>query len=249
MRRSELEQEVLVSRGMLAFVGSVNAMRLTVSKAALEGVKDWLEFYYSWTGRRVVGFVEPELIAAKLLADSFSYEKVDGILQCKMALDLGSGNGWPGLALRFGVPDCEVALLDSREGSCDFMRGFVSQQALSGVRVIQARAEDVGNEPEFSEISDVLVSRAMAKPSVALELASPFVKIGGAVVLWLGPEQEDLVLKAPSVKELGISLCDIQRYWLPSGLGRRMLVVYRKVKRAEAGFPRRISSIRKKPLF
>ncbi len=249
MKEIEQEREVLVSRGMLAFVGSVNAMGLTVTKIALEGVKEWLDFYYSWAGRRVVGFGEPELIAAKLLADSFSYEKVASLLGCERALDLGSGNGWPGLALRFGMPDCEVTLLDSREGACDFMRGFASQGALSGVHVIQARAEDIGGAPEFSEVYDAAVSRAMAMPSVALELASPFVKVGGTLVLWLGPEQEDIVAQVPSVNEVGMGLWDIVRYSLPSGLGRRILGVYRKVKSVDTGFPRRFSSIRKRPLF
>ncbi len=249
MVKSPRDREVLVSRGMLAFAGSLNAMGLRVSSSALRGVKTWLNFYYRWDGRRTVGFPEPELVAAKLLADSFSFGMLEPSVSGLHMMDLGSGNGWPGLALKLSHQKAELILLDSRQGACDFMGRYVVAAGLEGVRVTLGRAEELGRRCELRESQDLVVSRAMAMPPVVLELASPFVRAGGQLVLWVGREQAKRLAEYPVLKELGIRLSDIVEYTLPSGLGGRALVVYSKVQRTDPGYPRRFAKIRGKPIF
>lgn len=246
---NEKEREVAVSKGMLAFVGSLNAMRLTVSTSTLELVKSWLDFYYRWEGRRVVGHDEPELVAIKLLADSFAYQKVEIVKDSASVVDLGSGNGWPGMALGFENPGCTMSLLDSRKGACDFMKQFLLETGVPGFQVIEARVEELAQDSQMAERFDVAVSRAMARPSIVLELASPLVKLKGQVLLWLSQEQGELAAKTPSLNEIGFLLTRVLRYHLPYGHGTRSLAVYHKFRTIRPGSRRQYANIKRKPLF
>lgn len=247
-RGNVVEAEVLVSRGMMHFVGAMNAMGFSINRAGMEYVKSWFEFYYGWPGRRVVGFTEPENIAAKLLADSFSFQLVPGISEVDSAIDVGSGNGWPGLAIKLCVPNSSLTLMDSRLGACQFLTGLLRAWPLNGTRVQQGRAEDMALDKAFARDFDLVVSRAMAEPAIALELCAPFARVGGKVILWLGPGDASLGMVS-EVAELGLSLSGFFEYSLPSGLGRRFLGVYEKTTISKPGFPRRYPMIIKKPLF
>ena len=244
----EKAMEVLVSRGMLQFAGSMNAMGFSIDRVGMEYVRSWFEFYYNWPGRRVVGFTEPEDIATKLLADSFSFQAVPGIAEVDNTMDVGSGNGWPGLAVRLCVPLSKLTLIDSRLGACQFLSGLLRASPLSGTSVQQSRAEDMARDKDFAESFGLVVSRAMAEPAVALELCAPLARIGGRVILWCGPGDASLQMP-PALPELGLSLLGLFKYSLPSGLGRRVLGVYDKTSGLKPGFPRRYSVIIKKPLF
>lgn len=241
--------DAIVARGMDAFKAGMDSMGFYLDSRGTSYVKSWFEFYYKWPGRRVVGFTEPEDIAVKLIADSFSVQLIEGLSEVKSAVDLGSGNGWPGLAVKLCFPEARVALMDARQGACRFMAGLLMEAPLKGTSVLEVRAEEAARDPLLREGFGLVASRAMAAPAVALELCAPFAQVGGKVVLWLGPEQEETVARAPSLPEIGLNLAGVLDYSLPSGTGRRLLAVYEKTSGVAEGFPRRYSNISKKPLF
>lgn len=209
-------------------------------------VEKWLEFYSQWPGRRVIGFSDPGALAVKLLADSYAPRLWGASSEDAPVIDLGSGNGWPGLAFSsLG----RVSLLDSRQGACDFMKAFVQYAALDNVNVIEGRAEEIGLEQDYRGRFGIATSRAMASPAVAVEMASPFVRPGGAAMLWLGPAQEDGVAGHSTIPELGLTLESRHRYDLMDNMGRRLLAVYRRTGSSQPGFPRKMASIKARPLF
>ena len=236
-------------RGVAAFGEAMAEMDLPMTKEALETVAAWFRFYSNWPGRRVIGFGDPREAAIKLIADSFAVARLAPGLPPGGAVDLGSGNGWPGLAVRLLRPSSPVVLLDSRLGACEFMRGFVERSAFSGVSVVEARAEDAWKDPGIAGRFSLAVSRAMASPAISLEVASSFLPVGGAVVLWLGPEQASIVDRSSDIRELGLSRYGGLQYDLPGGLGRRVLAVYAKVSPSLPGYPRKIPAIKAKPLL
>jgi 16S rRNA (guanine527-N7)-methyltransferase len=238
-----------VDAGTAAFREALTCMDVRLDSRAVQAVEAWFRFYSGWPGRRVTGFVDPREAAVKLIADSFAAGYLAPDLPAGDVLDMGSGNGWPGLAVRLIRDDVRLLLLDSRLGACAFMRGFVEHSGLSGVSVVEARAEDVRSERALSTRFDLVTSRAMASPGISVELASAFLKIGGVVALWLGPEQEDAVDSVPAIPELGLERRRKVRYGLPFRMGDRVLAVYTKASRALPGYPRRLSSIRAKPLL
>jgi 16S rRNA (guanine527-N7)-methyltransferase len=145
-------------------------------------------------------------------------------------VDVGSGGGAPGIPLAAALPDREMTLLETERRKVEFLRRWEAE--LPNVRAVWGRAED-----QETDQFGVAVAKALAPPPVAAEWCLPLVRIGGAVVLWVGPSAE--VDRVARVAE--------QLAGSPPEL-REGLLVIRKVGATPEGFPRRAGMARKRPL-
>jgi 16S rRNA (guanine527-N7)-methyltransferase len=249
----ENETGSFVSSGVDAVSSALVEMGISAGREALELVEGWLRFYEGWAGRRVVGFGDVGDIAVKLIADSFAVEKalagVSSQGEGLRAIDLGSGNGWPGLAVKALMSGLSLVLLDSRLGACRFLRKYLEEAGIPGVAVVPERAEKSAKNPEHAGKYHLVTTRAMARPGVSLELSAPYCAPQGKVALWLGPEYESKVEGKTEIPELGIRLACLYKYVLPGGRGRRSLAVYIRTGGFARGYPRSLSSMRAKPLL
>ncbi len=242
-----LPSDKYVNEAVKAFSSGMGRMNICLPAESQAIVEDWLRYYTGWEGRRVAGFDDPGELAVKLVLDSFAIAHLDGIVSPQKVIDLGSGNGWPGLAVRLLHPRAHICLVDSRKGACDFVQGYIGASGLLGVCVIEGRAEDLGHNPVHREKYTLVTTRAMAEPRIALELCSGFLAAGGKAVLWISSEQE-IPESGQGMKKAGLSLTVKHEYTLPGGMGSRILAVYSKVTPASQKYPRRYATIRKKPL-
>lgn len=115
--------------------------------------------------------------AALLTMQSFAGKKV---------IDVGTGAGFPGLALKIACPELELTLLDSLDKRVNFLKNTCERLGFDGVRCIHARAEEIpaGLRQGF----DFAVSRAVARLNLLCELCLPYVKKGGMFIAMKGPE-------------------------------------------------------------
>ena len=97
-----------------------------------------------------------------------------------LIVDVGSGNGSPGIPLAASLPEREVTLLESSRRKCAFLERVAVE--FPNVRVVCGRAEE-----QETDVFGVATAKALASPPVALEWVLPLVRPGGAAVLWLGP--------------------------------------------------------------
>ena len=238
-----------VSQGMGAFRSAAEDMGLVLDQRAFSAVESWFELCREWRRRRVVGFRDPEEMAVKLVADSFEVAKVLDSAPPGQAIDLGTGNCWPGTAIRLLDRARRVFLLDSRLGACEFMREFVKRSDLEGVEVLETRAEQAAFDPRIKGSMALVTTRAMAPPGVSIEMSSAFLKPEGVAVLWLGPSHERAVDARREIPELGLRLVRKHSYSLPTGAGQRILAAYARVTQPLPGFPRPLSSIKARPLL
>ncbi|HHY34764.1 MAG TPA: 16S rRNA (guanine(527)-N(7))-methyltransferase RsmG [Firmicutes bacterium] len=231
-------------------------MRLPVKEEFVSQILAWVQVWRSWSGRRVTGLESPREVGVRLIADSFAFLYALAPGAGELCCDVGSGNGWPGLALKVHEPSVRLVLLDAKRSSCEFLSAVVRAMDVKDVEVWQRRAEDVGRDRRTREVFSVVVSRAAGKLPVVLEIGAPLVRIGGKIVLWLGPESVigmDGTGEGDKVRDsldcLGLAGPEIRRYWLPEGEGERVLAVYRKERPSEARFPRTARAIKTRPLW
>ncbi len=69
--------------------------------------------------------------------------------------DIGSGAGFPGLPMAVVRSECEVWLVEANGKKCVFLREAAREMGLENVRVIEARAEELGERVDWA------VSRAV----------------------------------------------------------------------------------------
>lgn len=99
--------------------------------------------------------------------------------------DVGSGAGFPGLALRLANPDLSVTLIESNAKKATFLSEIVRDLKLDHVTVARIRMEDF---PSAAGGFDFVTARALGKHDELLDWASSNVSSRGEVVLWLGED-------------------------------------------------------------
>lgn len=99
-------------------------------------------------------------------------------------MDVGSGAGFPGMALAIARPTWEVTLLDTLQKRTSFLAAAAAECGADNVRTLWSRAEDAGKvgNREHREAYDVVTARAVAELRVLAELCVPLVRVGGAFV-------------------------------------------------------------------
>ncbi len=104
---------------------------------------------------------------------------------CSLA-DVGSGAGFPGLAVKIARDDVSLTLLDSLNKRVNFMKTVANKLNLENVKAFHIRAEDAGKAADMREQFYVVTARAVASMRVLAEYCLPLVKVGGVMLAMKG---------------------------------------------------------------
>jgi 16S rRNA (guanine527-N7)-methyltransferase len=171
------------------------------------------------------------------VADSLVALELEAVRGASRIADLGSGAGFPGLALAIALPPAEVFLVESQRRKCEFLERICTAAGVENAHVVCSRAEEWS---EGAVRNDVVVARALAPQTVVLEYAAPLLRIGGTLVDWRGRRDPSAERAAEQAADLlGLHRQEIRR-----------VTPFEDAKTAEtpSRFPRRAGMARKRPL-
>lgn len=193
---------------------------------------------------------EPEKCWIGNVLDSLSIlEILEKIGNPKTLIDVGTGGGFPLLPLALAMPDARLTGLDSTAKKIEAIRRIAKDRNIGNVTLVAARAEDAARDPAHREKYDVATARAVANLSVLLEYVSPFVRMGGYVVLWKSLQaEEEIAMSVTAQRSLHAHFEFSHRYTLPGDFGERQLLVFRKGAATPKGYPRPVGVPGKEPL-
>lgn len=180
------------------------------------------------------------------LADSLIGLEIDELRRACVMADLGSGVGFPGVALAVARPRARIRLVESQRRKCDFLERMLAAADVTNAEVVCSRVEEWARG---AEAHDAVLARALAPQPVVLEYGAPLLRQGGVLVDWRGRRngaEEQAALRAS--EELGLERLEIRHVEpFPGALDRHLHVF---VKRSETPprFPRRAGIARKRPL-
>jgi 16S rRNA (guanine527-N7)-methyltransferase len=187
---------------------------------------------------------DPERGVDLHISDALAGLSVRALREAGAIADLGSGGGFPGLALAAALPHTRMTLVESVGKKCRFLRRVADAAGLVNVEIVNARAEawadGLGSQ-------DVVTARALGPLNVIVEYAAPLLKPGGSFVAWKG--RRDPVAEADGAAAadlVGLDATDLVP--VQSIAGDRHLYVYLKVRETPPEFPRREGVARKRPL-
>ena len=193
----------------------------------------------------LTSIVEDEDIAIRHLEDSWHVAAL--LSPHSRLLDVGTGAGFPGLALKIVRPDLHVTLLDATRKKISFLEETIRRLDLETVTAIHGRAEELGRDPAFREQYDHVVARAVTSLPVLVELCLPLVKQGGSFIAMKGKDNEIEQAKR-AIAFLGAVDEKVVHYELRGMDAPRSLVITRKERSTPRRYPRRIGAIRQSPL-
>ncbi len=111
-------------------------------------------------------------------------------------IDIGTGAGFPGLAIAIAKPDWQITLVDSKQKKVAFVQETIDDLQLSNAIAQAGRGEDLNQMPKYRKKYDLALIRAVGKPDLCASYCLPFLKRSGKAVLyrgqWLSEESEQL---------------------------------------------------------
>jgi 16S rRNA (guanine527-N7)-methyltransferase len=179
------------------------------------------------------------------VADSLVALELEPVRAARRMADLGSGGGFPGLALAVALPEAGVWLVESVGRKCAFLARAATTLGLANVTVVNARAEAW---PAGLGVHDLVTARALAPLGVLVEYAAPLLAEEGALVAWKGradpAEEADAAIAAEALRMTRPTPAPAHPF---EGADRRTLYLSLKEAATPEGYPRRAGMARKRP--
>lgn len=188
---------------------------------------------------------EPHDFAVKHVIDSLSAWDDEIFRDNETLIDVGTGAGFPGVALKIFRPQLKLCLIDSLNKRVEFLKRVVTELELDGVEIFHGRAEELSRQKTFRERFDIVTSRAVARLNVLAEYCLPFAKVGGHFVALKGKSfREELSEARSAIKILGGGQIFVREPKLPTLDEIRAVIYVDKKFPTPDKFPRRENLIR-----
>lgn len=191
---------------------------------------------------------QPEAVARLHMLDCAALLSVVDI-ESGTLIDVGSGAGFPGLALKVLCPSLDVTLLDSLGKRTVWLSEVAQQLNLEDVRAIHARAEEQALLPGFRDSFDFATARAVADLRLLCELCLPFVKVGGAFLAMKSVDSDaELRTAQGCIRRMGGQVERYMDYLIPGTQVTHRVIIIRKHTPTPKGYPRTWAKLRAHPL-
>ena len=214
------------------FLRGLAALGLTLEDQQIEKLCRYLIELQKWNRSiHLVAKAEEDTLIESHFLDSLTLVPLVNKCPTPGLMDVGSGAGFPGVALKIACPDLVVTLVEPRQKRTSFLRQVIRSLDLQGVRVMETRLEKDNEQLlEFKESTPIITSRAFASIRKFLELAEPYSATAGKVICMKGPKaDEELANWRAKFPNSPFKLSETIKTTLPfSGTPRRLLVFTRE---------------------
>ena len=113
----------------------------------------------------------------------------------KKVADVGSGAGLPGIPMAIAQPNAEFVLIEPMERRSNWLKLMVDELGLKNVRVLRARAEEVG------EVFDIVTARAVSALPKLLRMTIPLTRDGGEIIALKGAKAGDEIEESKKMQK------------------------------------------------
>lgn len=232
------------------FVKDLEKLNVHLSEKQIE---QFLTYYEMLVERNqfvnLTAITEYEDVMKKHFVDSISLIKAYDVKKQTTVIDVGTGAGFPGLALKIAYPELKMTLLDSLNKRIQFLDDVIKELKLTDIKTIHGRAEDFARPDKLREKFDLCVSRAVANLSTLSEYCLPFVKENGCFISYKSEKvTEEIEAAGKAITLLGGKVEKQIEFILPDSDIYRNLLVIRKVASTPAKYPRKAGLPSKEPL-
>jgi 16S rRNA (guanine527-N7)-methyltransferase len=132
----------------------------------------------------ITAITDPFEVAVKHFLDSLPVARF--LPKDATILDIGSGGGFPGLALKILMPSLSITLIDASRKKVSFLKHVIRTLKLDNIEALHIRAEDLANDPLYRNRFNVIISRAVSSLELFCRLALPLLIAEGSMMALKG---------------------------------------------------------------
>jgi 16S rRNA (guanine527-N7)-methyltransferase len=165
---------------------------LAPSPALAEAIRQYMELLLRWNQKiSLTSITDPQEILQRHFAESMFAACAVPIVHGRL-VDIGSGAGFPGLALKLVAPELAVALIEPSMKKSAFLAEVVRSLGLKDVKIISKRIEELSG---LVGVADFVTCRAVRPDKRLLAWTRKALAADGKCVLWLGSEDSAALQK------------------------------------------------------
>jgi 16S rRNA (guanine527-N7)-methyltransferase len=160
----------------------------------LHSIREYVILLLKWN--RLIGLTsieDPVEIVARHFGESMYAVSLLPVENCRLA-DVGSGAGFPGLAIKIACPGIQIMLIESNKKKCAFLSEVVRSLGFNGVEIRHERFENIRPETVHA---NVITSRAVGGFTELVRWAKNALVHRGHLVLWVGGEDATKIARIP----------------------------------------------------
>lgn len=233
------------------FRSDLSSLGVNLTDRQIECFLIYYEMLFEWNQiMNLTSIIEYDDVMKKHFVDSISLIRAYDVTGKASVIDVGTGAGFPGLALKIAFPNLQITLLDSLNKRIQFLDAVINKLGLSGVETIHGRAEDYARPGKLRESFDLCVSRAVANLSTLSEYCLPFLKLNGLFISYKSEKVfEEIEAAERAVTVLGGRLKEQIKFQLPASDIYRNLVIIEKTSKTPGKYPRKAGLPSREPLY
>ncbi len=165
---------------------------------------------------------DEQWVYEKHIIDALEVIQFDIIKPDTVVADVGTGGGWPLLALAQSYPDTEFVGIDGRRKKMEAVQAIAIESWINNVETQRGRIEEV----RWSY--DIVTARAVAYADVLLDWIHPILKPSGSMVLYkLDTEEENAIIMMRCNKNR-YDITQRHSYQLDNDITKRILWILTK---------------------
>lgn len=162
---------------------ALGEFKIEATKDQIASIQRYMSLLLAWNEKiNLTAIRDPLEILYRHFCESM-YAGVAVPLRGGRLADVGSGGGFPGLALKITRPELQVFLIESNVKKATFLAEVVRDLELEDSRVLVSRYEELGEE--ITPV-DFVCSRALGEFDKFLSWAGSERVAAGQAILWAG---------------------------------------------------------------
>jgi 16S rRNA (guanine527-N7)-methyltransferase len=162
----------------------------------------------------LTSITDPAEIVGRHFGESMYASKLMPVENCRL-VDIGTGAGFPGLALKIACPSIDLILIESNKKKCVFLSEAVRALGFNDVEIRPERFEHI--RPE-TVLANFVTSRAVGEFKQLLRWSMNALVRRGHLIFWVGSEDSTRIGGTPGwTWQPAVRLPDSQRRFILIG--------------------------------
>ena len=228
---------------------SFEKLNIPFDNSVIEMFEQYMDGILEWNKKiNLTAITDREEFISNHFVDSVLSYNFREYIDADSIIDIGTGAGFPGIPLAIVSPDKKFVLADSLNKRLKVINELASKIGIDNIETVHGRAEELARNKKYREAFDLCISRAVANLAVLCEYCLPFIKVGGHLLAYKGPDAEEEVKMAEkAIKILGGKLIEIVSVDL-DGYDHNIVVI-EKINKTPSKYPRKAGTPGKEPIL
>jgi 16S rRNA (guanine527-N7)-methyltransferase len=174
---------------------ALSPFAISPSEDQIAKIREYMLILLKWNRSiSLTSIKDPVEIVGRHFGESLFASKLLPVENCRLA-DVGTGAGFPGLALKIACPSLRITLIESNRKKCAFLSEVVRNLKFSDVEIRHERFEQI--RPEAVS-ANIITSRAVGEYRQLLSWSRSALARRGHLILWVGAEDSARITRTPA---------------------------------------------------